>query len=79
MPGFHIKRKRKVAHRLMFDQKSWNDRLPFHERMALFVREQPIPSHCAVETKKECTVKKSEGLPSNACLQVNDSDTKRNQ
>lgn len=78
MPRFDIKRQRKVSHRLMFDQKSWSDRMPLHERMALFVTEQPIPSHCAGERMKESTAKKNEGSPGGVCSvsQANVLDTK---
>ena len=79
MPRFHIKRNRKVSHRLMFDQKSWNNRLPLHERMALFVTEQPAPSKCQAgeeEKKKESTIKQGKELSKDVCSEKNDSNAK---
>ena len=53
MPLLHFTRNRKVHHRLMFDRQSLDNRLPAHERMALFVAKRPAASQSAGETKKE--------------------------
>ena len=37
----------------MFDRQSLDNRLPVHERMALFVAKRPAASQSAGETKKE--------------------------
>ena len=52
MPLFHFARNRKVHHRLMFDRQSLDNRLPAHERMALFVVKRPAPSQSAGEKNK---------------------------
>lgn len=64
----------------MFDQKSWNNRLPLHERMALFVTERPAPSHPAgdAEKKDSDTTKQNEGLPKDICSKEQDLDTTEN-
>ena len=53
MPLFHFARNRKVHHRLMFDRQSLDNRLPAHERMALFVAKRPAPSQSAGEKNRE--------------------------
>ena len=53
MPLFHFARNRKVHHRLMFDRQSLDNRLPAHERMALFVAKRPAPSQSAGEKNNE--------------------------
>lgn len=62
----------------MFDQRSWNDRLPLHERMALFVTEQPTPTKCAGEEKKkeESAIKQEGGLSKDVRSEKNDSKAK---
>ena len=62
----------------MFDQRSWNDRLPLHERMALFVTEQPTPTKCAgEEKKKESTIKQEGDLSTDdVCSEKDDSKVK---
>ena len=52
MPLFHFARNRKVHHRLMFDRQSLDNRLPAHERMALFVAKRPAPAQSAGEKNK---------------------------
>ena len=52
MPLFHFARNRKVHHRLMFDRQSLDNRLPAHERMALFVAKRSAPSQSAGEENK---------------------------
>jgi len=53
----------------MFDQKSWNNRLPLHERMALFVKEQPAPPDSTGEAKQEGkTTKQEESTSNNNCM-----------
>ena len=49
MPLLHFTRNRKVHHRLMFDRQSLDNRLPAHERMALFVAKRPAASQSAGE------------------------------
>ena len=49
MPLFRFTRNRKVHHRLMFDRQSLDNRLPAHERMALFVAKRTAPSQSAGE------------------------------
>ena len=53
MPLFRVARNRKIHHRLMFDRQSLDNRLPAHERMALFVAKRPAPSQSAGEKNKE--------------------------
>ena len=53
MPLFHFARNRKVHHCLMFDRQSLDNRLPAHERMALFMAKRPAPSQSVGEENRE--------------------------